>query len=132
MELILQPPRPWVWRLVFKLLKLIACAAALFLGWKMLEVGVGKLNGDLMEAWEEKFVFFSALLSCVFVYVSWQLRKRNGLSYVFAFTVLAIARLAALAQYEWRWFAHATTCLIGMFIVLVAISALISVLERRT
>jgi len=130
-EITAPAPLPVEYRRELKLLKVIGCCIALYVGYKMFDVGIAKFSGSVLEAWEEKFLFFSATLSCFFVYVSWKTRERNGILHVFGFAALALAMLAALWNYEWRWFAHASTCIIGMFILIVAAGALIELLERR-
>lgn len=124
-------PLPRVQRLGLKLLKLFACILAFVIGCKMFDVGISPLSGNVLEASEEKFLFVSTTLCFFFTYLTWKTREVNGVLRVLGFLALALGTLAALTNYEWRWFAHATSGVIGMFTILVSLSLLVTVLERR-
>lgn len=124
-------PLPLGWRRVLKSLKLIGCMIAFCAGCKMFDVGIAKLSGDMLEAWEEKFLFSGATILYFFAYVGWKTRAVNGIVRPFVLAALASCTLAALSHYEWRWFAHATTGILGMFVVLAALGIMSGILEKR-
>jgi hypothetical protein len=130
-EITAPAPLPRGQRLGLKLLKLIGCVAAFCIGCKMFDVGIAKLSGNLLEAWEEKFLFFSTTLCFFFTYVAWKTRDVNGMLRVIGFLALAVCTLAALTNYEWRWFAHATSVVLGMFTIFVSLGITFSILETR-
>lgn len=124
-------PLPRVQRLGLKLLKLFACILAFLIGCKMFDVGIAKLSGNALEAWEEKFLFVSTTLCFFFTYLTWKTRDVNGVLRVLGFLALALGTLAALTNYEWRWFAHATTGVLGMFTIFVSLGVMLPILENR-
>lgn len=130
-EITAPPPLPVESRRVLKLLKVIGCCIALYIGCKMFDVGIAKLSGNALEAWEEKFLFVSTTLCFFFTYVAWKTRDVNGVVRVLGFLALALGTLAALTNYEWRWFAHATSGVLGMFTIFVSLGMMLAIFERR-
>jgi hypothetical protein len=130
-EITAPAPLPRGQRRALKVLKLIGCGVAGYIGYEMFSLWITSFDGVIMDAREEKLLSLCTMLMFFFVYVSWKVRYANGISYVFGFSILALSTLAALTNYEWRWFAYAMTGILGMFVFFVSIGITFSILERR-
>lgn len=124
-------PLPLGQRRLLKATKLFMSIVGCCIGFEFVSTGISVLSGGPLDAWEEKFLHGGTLTLCLLTLIAWKTREVNGITRALALFALASLTLFALTQYEWRWFAYASIAIIGIYVLVVSLGAMISIWEKR-